>query len=542
MQPFPVSPQFSLHPLVRGSSQWNQAAESQHPYGDIRSLDNFFQYVAEVQFQQKDTVGCEMQAGIEKNKQADHPSQENKVQVKNLNGLRICVVNDNEPNQLLLLHHMTEWGMIWTGIYNEKTMLERLRKMVAQGEPCDLLVVDRQIHEIDGFTLARWVKADPILSNIRIIMLTTLGQRGDASVAREAGIAGYLTKPIHQDQLRDCLLTVINGSGTADPQLVTKHTLREGRQRKGGKLLVAEDNIVNQKVAVRMLERLGYRIDIVADGKEAVEAVSRISYDAVLMDCQMPEMDGYEATQEIRRREASSVKRDETDSDMPHVLQVTDDASRIPPHIPIIAITANAMKGDREKCLAAGMDDFVSKPVKPEELEAALERWVPKRKTETREGLSGKREAENRDAPVGNNEIPDTRDERRNTSDEQQGPPLDPATLDSLRELSGDDPSFLIEVIQQFLHDGPAHVAAIRQSVVDGDAESLLKTAHTLKGSCRNMGALPLGELCFTMEQKGQAGETANLDDLLALLENEYKRVQLALDAKLARFSVGSDL
>ena len=145
------------------------------------------------------------------------------------------------------------------------------------------------------------------------------------------------------------------------------------------------------------------------------------------------------------------------------------------------------------------MDDFVSKPVKPAELEAVLKRWVPKRETSLVAC----------DSSLGNHEIQDTSNEQPATSNETQDPPLDTATLDGLKELSGDDPSFLIEVIQQFLHDGPDHVAAIRQTVVDGDAESLMKAAHAFKGSCRNMGALLLGELCFTLEQKGLAGEIA---------------------------------
>jgi len=454
----------------------------------------------------------------------EQPSVQPEAQIKSLEGLRVCVVHDNEANRLLLHHHLIEWGMLCTSMGNGETVVAWLKQMVGQGEPCDFLVVDRHIHGVDGFTLAREVKADPILSEIRIIMLTTLAQRGDATAAREAGIVGYLTKPIHQDQLRECLLVVVNGSEMAEPQLVTKHILREGWWRKGMKLLVTEDNIVNQKVAVRMLERLGYRIDVVADGKEAVEAVARIPYDAVLMDCQMPEMDGYEATQEIRRREAS-LGNDEIQN------------AKYKRRLPIIAMTANAMKGDREKCLSVGMDDFLSKPVKPEELETVLDRWVPKRETETRA------------ASVGDHKIRDTSYEQPGTSnqglvpsDGPQDPPLDVATLDGLKELSGDDPSFLIEVIQQFLQDGPVHVTAIRHAVVEGDADTLMKAAHGFKGSCRNMGALPLGELCCTLEEKGRVGEAYLLENVLREIEHEYSRVQTALEAELAGLPAGSEL
>ena len=205
------------------------------------------------------------------------------------------------------------------------------------------------------------------------------------------------------------------------------------------------------------------------------------------------------------------------------------------PRLPIIAMTANAMKGDREKCLDAGMDDFVSKPVKPEELEAVLERWVPKRDT----SLVA------RDSSPGNHEIqatsdgqPATSDEILATSDDQSNSLLDAATLDGLRELGGDDPSFLIEVIQQFLQDGPGHVAAIQQAVADANADALRKAAHGFKGCCRNMGALPLGELCVALEQKNQAGHTEDLEDVLTQLDREYSRVQRALEAELAGLPV----
>ena len=446
------------------------------------------------------------------------PTESDMAAGNSLEGLRVCVVDENDTNRLLLIHYTTAWGMDCLSANDGPAALALLLDAVAHGQPCDLLIMDMHLPMMDGVKLARKVKADPVLADTRMVMLTAMGRRGDAALVQEAGISAYLTKPIHQHQLRDCLLMVMNPGAGSEAQLVTRHTILEAARRRDGRLLVADDNMVNQKVAVRMLERLGYRVDVVANGLEAVAAVSQIPYDAVLMDCQMPEMDGYEATQEIRRCEALSVTRDASLGND----QIRD--TRYERRLPIIVMTANAMQGDREKCLDAGMDDFVSKPVKPEELEAVLDRWVPKRETETRG-------AENREAPGENNEIRDTRYERRNTSDDPQGPPLDPATLDGLRDLSGDDPSFLLEVIQQFLQDGPGHVAAIQQAV--GDADALMKAAHSLKGSCRSMGALPLGELCFALEQKGRVGETENLEDLLTALDSEYSRVRIALEAEL---------
>jgi len=445
-----------------------------------------------------------------------------------LEGLRVCVVDENDTNRLLLTHYTTAWGMDCLNANNGSLALALLHDAVAHGQPCDLLIMDMHMPMMNGVELARQVKADPVLADTRLVMLTSMGQRGDAALVQEAGIAAYLTKPIHQYQLQDCLLMVMNPSEMNTAQFVTKHTLLEAAQRREGRLLVADDNMVNQKVAVRMLERLGYRVDVVANGLEAVEAVSRIPYHAVLMDCQMPEMDGYEATREIRRREALSVRRDQNDSDSSHISQVKGHPSRITPHLPVIAMTANAMQGDREKCLESGMDDFLSKPVKPEELEAVLERWLP-----TRE-----RSLIARDPYRENHEIHHTHDTQPETHNETQDPPLDAATLDGLKELGGDDPSFLIEVIQQFLQDGPAHVAAIRHAVVDDDADALMKAAHALKGSCRNMGALSLGELCLTLEHQGQTGQAGDLEDVLTQLESAYSRTQRALEAELARLPV----
>ncbi len=221
-----------------------------------------------------------------------------------LNGLRVCVVDDNDTNRLLLHHYAHSWGMTCLSAENGHNGLAQMKNAVAHGQPCDLLIVDMQMPEMDGFAMARLVKGDPALKETKIVMLTSQGRRGDAAIAREVGLAGYLTKPIRQSQLRDCLRLVVDGTPTGESQVVTKYTLRETQYRKGERVLVADDNVVNQKVAVRMLEKQGYRVDVVANGREAVEAVSRITYRVVFMDCQMPEMDGYEATREIRRREA----------------------------------------------------------------------------------------------------------------------------------------------------------------------------------------------------------------------------------------------
>lgn len=271
-----------------------------------------------------------------------------------LENLRVLIVDDNATNRQIVKHQVESWGMRHEEASSGPQALELLRAAAHRNEQFDIAVLDLIMHGMDGFELARRIKADREIAGVQLVMLTSFGERGDAQKAREIGIAAYLTKPVRQSQLFDCLARVISTSNStpqsssSTPPVVTKHSIAEAKIVSHKRLLLAEDNVVNQKVALRQLQKLGYRADAVANGREAVEALGQIPYDLVLMDCQMPEMDGYEATAEIRRREAGLR------------------------HTFIVAMTANALEGDRAKCLAAGMDDYVSKPVKVEDLSAVL--------------------------------------------------------------------------------------------------------------------------------------------------------------------------
>ncbi|HYX40603.1 MAG TPA: response regulator, partial [Pyrinomonadaceae bacterium] len=287
--------------------------------------------------------------------------------LQNLDNLRVLVVDDNATNRKILSHQLSSWGMIHAEADSGARALEMLRAAAARHEAYDLAILDLMMPGMDGFELARAIKAEPEIAGLPLVLLTSFGQRGDGATAHTAGVAAYLTKPVRQSQLFDCLSNVISQAHSAQAadaanapvaaQLLTRHTLQETKLMSNKLILLAEDNIVNQKVAVRQLQKLGYRADAVANGREALEALGRIPYDLVLMDCQMPEMDGYEATAEIRHREGATK------------------------HTPIVAMTANALAGDRQKCLAAGMDDYVSKPVKPEELAAVLDRLLADART-----------------------------------------------------------------------------------------------------------------------------------------------------------------
>jgi CheY-like chemotaxis protein len=280
-------------------------------------------------------------------------------QLMSLEKLRVLIVDDNATNRKILSHQLGSWGMIHHEAVSGFHALELLHSATADGAAYDLAVLDLMMPGMDGFELARTIKSDPSIAGMHLVMLTSFGERGHGATAREAGVAAYLTRPVRQSQLYDCLANVISAAAVTSerdvtssqpgPKLLTKHTLKEARMSSHKLILLAEDNIVNQKVAIRQLQKLGYRADAVANGREAIEALSRIPYDLVLMDCQMPEMDGYEATAEIRRQEGERM------------------------HTHIVAMTAHALTGDREKCIAAGMDEYITKPVKSDELRRVLE-------------------------------------------------------------------------------------------------------------------------------------------------------------------------
>jgi CheY-like chemotaxis protein len=335
-----------------------------------------------------------------------------------------------------------------------------------------------------------------------------MGLRGEAEQARRAGFAAYLTKPVRQSKLFDAIATVMGalpiGEGTEmspayEESIVTRHSLEEAKtlsreRRLRAHVLVAEDNQINQKVAVRMLEKLGYRADVAANGLEALEALSRIPYAAVLMDVQMPEMDGYEATAEIMRREEGQARR-----------------------TPIIAMTANAMQGDREKALETGMDDYVAKPVTAKELGAVLERWISPQESSKQEAL----------AHMANTDPAFSNDEEA---------PLDKSVVATLRQLQeAGGPDIFEELIGLYLQDTPTRLVALREAVEAGRADTLKTIAHTLKGSSGSMGAQGMSAICAELEDVDASGDLPKVPGLLERLEEEFGRVRAALETELAR-------
>ncbi len=299
---------------------------------------------------------------------------------RTLQGLRVCIVDDSEACSALLGQFAVAWGMQPLAVKDGAQALVSLREHARRDMPFDLMILDDTLPDMTGFELARAIRSVPSSRPPRLVLLASLGERGDGARARAAHFSAYLTKPIRERQLYECLCTVMGtgceaaGEPAASPALITAHSLAERRAKHRIRVLVAEDNPINQKVAVRLLERMGVQADVVPDGKQAVEAVARHAYDLVFMDLQMPVMDGWDATAAIRRLETSGELASRPAADEP-CGRVKEGAGRR--HLPVIALTASITDIDRERCLGAGLDEYVTKPLLLDGLRAVLERWIP---------------------------------------------------------------------------------------------------------------------------------------------------------------------
>jgi PAS domain S-box-containing protein len=408
-------------------------------------------------------------------------------QLMSLDQLRVLIVDDNATNRKILSHQVGSWGMIQHQADSGARALELLRSAAAQGAAYDLAILDFMMPGMDGFELARKIKSDPGIAAVNLVVLTSFGERGHGEAAREAGVAAYLTKPVRQSQLFDCLADVVSAATTARAgdisrspvKLVTRYTLKESKMMSPKRILLAEDNVVNQKVALRQLLKLGYRADAVANGREALEALARIPYDLVLMDCQMPEMDGYEATGEIRRREGSTK------------------------HTFIVAMTANALAGDRAKCIAAGMDDYVSKPVSSEEAAAVLGRMF---------------------GDPGNGE------QRRGTIVASTSAPVD---MKQLSSAMGDEPQERASILGVYMNQMVTNLERLEAAIELQDAETVDLIAHNCAGTSANCGMVAIVDPLREMERMGRENRLDGAPVLLGDIGREFARVQSFLHENL---------
>ena len=431
--------------------------------------------------------------------------------------LRVLIVDDNATYRDILHRQVLSWGMRSGCAENGQNALEMLKKAASMGDPYDLVILDMMMPGMDGPELARTIKADSAISSVRLILLTSIGQDNDTETMHRHGISTYLVKPVRQSQLFNSITSVIAPSSVK----CSPSTFAEVDKTKvafGARVLVVEDNVVNQKVALYMLEDLGCSVEVASNGREALEAISKTPFDLVLMDCQMPEMNGYEATQIIREKEIQQIK---------HRSEPGLSIRRTP----IIALTAYAMQGDHEQCLADGMDDYLSKPFNRDRLFAVLKRWLPSKSTT--------------DIPVHTIWEDQTEQDQSKAcrlSDGGNGGSnlhgegfldrlshldhLNYETLASLRlRVREGQPSLLQQVIQLYMEDSPKLIETIRHSITLGDAAAMQRAAHSLKSTSGNLGAMMLAEMCKELETMGRAGTTDNAILLLPVLEDEYDRV-----------------
>jgi len=407
----------------------------------------------------------------------------------NIRGAHILVVDDNATNRQVLMVQMKAWGSRPEEASDGPSALQKIYCARDMNDPFQLAILDMQMPGMDGAALARAVKSDETLRDIRLVLMTSLGQRGDTKRMHEIGFAAYLVKPTRQSDLYDCLATVLSchDERQAAPPIVTRHSVRE-LYRGVARILLAEDNITNQEVAGGLLKKMGFRVDAVANGAEAVASLKTIPYDLVLMDVQMPEMDGFEATRRIRDPQ-SSVRNHQ---------------------VPIIAITANAMQGDRDKCLEAGMNGYVSKPISLQALAEELEKWLPRK-----------------DKPSTGHAPGETKESAPDSARKPEIPVFDKADL---MARMADDEGLAHKVIQGYLADFPKQIEVLRGYLESGDATGAIHQAHNLKGASANVSGMAVRELAFEIEQAAKAGDMDAIKALMPNLERQFDRLKEAMN------------
>ena len=394
-------------------------------------------------------------------------SQRSAKRDSELTGVRLLIVEDNATSRGILSAYTKSWGMLVDSVSSAQKALDSLHESTISHQAYDLVLIDMKMANMNGLELGQKIKANQDWNKIPLIMLTSTHYKGEADEARKTGFAVYKTKPIRKNDLYQCLVQA-NSLPTDDELLrstdstsqdIVKQPDMQSALTTQGHLLLAEDNPVNQAVALGMLRKFGYTVDVVKNGLEAVDAVQHKTYDLVLMDCMMPEMDGYRATTEIRRQQS---------------------AGRLH-HFPIIALTANAIEGDREKCLTTGMDDYLAKPIKAKDLVNIIELWLGNSKSiRSRNNLSELEQSNNQDS-------------------------IDPDALASIRSLEVDyGDELLKQVISTYLDNSSKLMQALEQAWSIGDLKAIRMTSHTLKSSSSQVGAHSLAELFRNVENEAR--------------------------------------
>jgi PAS domain S-box-containing protein len=439
-----------------------------------------------------------------------------------LAGVRLLIVDDNSVNRLVLQEQVRAWKMRIGSSTSGIEALQKLREAQAAGNPYQIAILDYQMPEMDGETLGQAIKRDPLLRDIELIMLSSLGQEGEVRERlRKIGFAAYLVKPARQSELLATLTSIwdahcerrtIDLIGDPQPLPQTYEApITDSLERTfiGTRVLLAEDNTTNQIIAEMMLRSLGCEVDIAANGWQAIQRIDEFSYDIVFMDCEMPEMDGFEATAAIRRR--------------------SDSKSRLP----VIAVTAQAMQGDKERCLLAGMSDYISKPVKQEDFASALKEWLLK-KDRHETGRGEKTQSENTAADTSH-----SLSSRSASSSEDASSVLSREVVASLRALAeATEPALFNQMFASFLSDSAERIDILRSATSATDAERLQKTAHAMKGASANVGATHMAEIARQLEVLGRTSSVTGAIALIEAMESEFECAKNEINAIMGQFDL----
>ncbi|MBI5638940.1 MAG: response regulator [Nitrospirae bacterium] len=421
-------------------------------------------------------------------KQKEHSAREEMpVHIK---GLKVLVADDNNTNRKILEKMVESFGFNVSSVTSGAEAIASLKDAAHADDPFNLLLLDMQMPGMDGEHATIIVKNTPEIRETPVIILTSLGSRGDAAHLREIGCEGYLVKPIKQSLLLNTIMAVLSTRGLHRDEktvpLITRHTITDMKFQNSHILLV-EDNEVNQKVTATMLRKAGYSVDIVANGRLALEAVSTYRYDIILMDIQMPEMDGFEATRRIREKEDDSVRST------------------------IIAMTAHALKGDRERCIEAGMDDYIAKPVDPQEMFTVIEKWLRSAKGEPP-----------RDPAISSATEPES-----SRKEGVQACPADmPVDMNAAMRRFDNDMDFYRDMLSKFLEMVPEQIGKLVEAVNSGDSGRIEICAHGIKGAAGNLGALRLCSLAQDMEDRAGEGDMTDMSKWTGEMQSEVARLE----------------
>ncbi|MHC5598082.1 MAG: response regulator [Nostoc sp.] len=411
---------------------------------------------------------------------------------------RLLVVDDNATNRKIIHHQATRWGMLVDQAASATTGLKAIQEAAKQKNLYDIAVIDMQMPEIDGMTLGEQIKANPAIAGLPLIMLTSTNQRDEIQQALKIGFAAHLVKPVKPSRLLDTIMTILGTQKEEETGVRSQKSEFRSQELKLKnyennsnyhspnshklRIILAEDNLVNQKVALRQLQSLGYSANVAANGKEVLQLLEKIPYDLILMDCQMPVLDGLETTREIHRWPESHF------------------ASGYRPVV--IAMTANAMKKDQEMCLDAGMDDYLSKPVKKEKLAATLEHWgsvIFLAKETALEQTVSTTDVDSVDLPI---------------------------DWERLHELSENNPEFELELLQIFVEDIQPRLESVKIAIAANDFEQIAHQAHQIKGASANMGVTTMSLAAEKLEAVAYNQERRGTSNLILELEEFVKRIQ----------------